>query len=339
MTRAKQSLALFLPHIKSPAKNSWLKDINYFSKVKGLLTKENNSKTWTIHPGIYQQEDYMLTVLNCDTVNKEPQLLIKPVKKLNLQLATQDSKKTSGASGLKLETVIPIKERACSEILNSASANMIASSDAPLEKNIKICSSKDFIQFTAQTENQKKSSFSFRKTKNILFKTSLGNQLHFFLQKLFYFPAEKLNHLIQASPFLSQEDQEKIKKALTYIQNIKEPNISSFFKTGYSEWSFKFQKKNIVLTGQIDLWSWSGEEISLLDYKSGGSKNVKNQLIFYSWVLDQMYQPKTLWMYECYPLEEKIEKTLYQPQHKELFENWLESLIADPNVSKEDDQL
>ena len=123
-----------------------------------------------------------------------------------------------------------------------------------------------------------------------------------------------------------QEDQEKIKKALIYIKNIKEPNISSFFKTGHSEWPFKFQKKNIILSGQIDLWSWSGEEISLFDYKSAVSKNVKNQLIFYSWILDQMYQPKALWMYECRPLEEKIEKTLYQPQHKELFENWFEAL-------------
>ena len=146
------------------------------------------------------------------------------------------------------------------------------------------------------------------------------------MQKLFYFPFDQLESLIDTSPFLSKADQEKIKKALLYIQELKEPDISSCFKTGYSEWPFKLQRKNIILKGQIDLWSWLGKEIYLFDYKSAVSKDVKNQLLFYSWALDQMYQPSAIWMCECYPLEKKTQKTLYQPQHRELFENWMKSL-------------
>ncbi|MCZ0932212.1 MAG: UvrD-helicase domain-containing protein, partial [Oligoflexia bacterium] len=91
MTRAKESLAVFLPHIKAPVKNSWLKGVNYFSKVKGLLKKDDSSKTWTIHQGVYQQDNYSLTVLDCDTVNKEPQTFIKPAKELNPQPVIKSS--------------------------------------------------------------------------------------------------------------------------------------------------------------------------------------------------------------------------------------------------------
>ena len=309
MTRAKDSLAVFFPHGAPPIKNSWLKEVDYFSKVKDLLQKENSSKTWRLHSGVYQQDNYSLTVLDCNTVNKNLQSFIKSL----------------AGTVTPSPAVIPAKAGISSE---PKTVNIVSVSDIPLKKDIKISSysSKDFIQFITQTEDQNKSDFSFVKTKNVLFKTSLGSQLHFFLQKLFYFPFEQLDSLIHTNPSLSKENQEKIKKALIYIKELKEPDFSSFFKTGYAEWPFKFQKQNITLKGQIDLWSWCGEEICLFDYKSAVSENVKNQLIFYSWILDQMYHPKAIWMYECYPLEEKIKKSLYQSQHKVLFETWLKSL-------------
>ena len=396
MTRAKDSLAVFFPHGKGPSANSWLRTVDYFSKIESLLQRDDKNKIWRLHSGFYQQANYNLKVLDCHNLNKKPQLIANsqtdnPISKTvsadpDLQTAPVDSKKNveSQASNPSESKSYPSSAFSNSDISSSRSAGPSAVSDsltssyaepsvvsesltssssksrtsAPVKavnttavpskqqkKAVNNYSSKDFIQFITQTESQKKSfiqtkrnpkspprpsqkksDFSFLKTKNILFKSSLGSQLHFFLQKLFYFPFEKLDSLIKSSPFLSQENQEKIKKALLYVQELKEPDISSCFKTGYSEWPFQLKKKNIVLKGQIDLWSWVGKEIYLFDYKSAVSKNVKNQLIFYSWILDHMYQPKAIWMYECYPLNEKIQKTLYQPQHKKLFADWFKSL-------------
>ena len=367
MTRAKESLAVFLPHGDLPKKNSWLREVDYFSKIKGLLQRDEKSKTWILNPGVYQQAGYNLTVLECHTLSKKPQWITGSSKEVKSKTDSQGLKTVSAVSDLQAEFIssrLNVKsknvhfsqvkdqiksknETVCSdpvmipdqsipsnqlvipakEGISPKPANVSAFLDVSLKKEMNNnYSSKDFIQFMTQTETQKEFDFSLVKTKNILFKTSLGSQLHFFLQKLFYFPSEKLDSLIKASPFLSEENQEKIKKALLYVQSLKEPDMSLFFKTGYSEWPFKFQKNGVILKGQIDLWSWLDGEICLFDYKSSVSSSVKNQLIFYSWILDQMYRPKALWMYECYPLEEKTQKTLYQPSHKKWFETWFKTL-------------
>ena len=339
MTRAKDSLTIFLPHDRQPKRNSWLKEVDYFHKVKGLLYKDEAEKIWLLNSGVYQKGDYSLTVKECNVFNKETQLIAgkkikSQVQKTSLGLcdrsASSNEQVSSSQSIFPKANVSKLSPKALSDVQSKTfpQADDINLSDRKLKNSAqnKSYSSKDFIQFITQPESHEKSDFSFKKTKNILFKSSLGSQLHFFLQKLFYFPFEKVEHLINVSPFLSKEDQERIKQALVYIKELKEPKISSCFKTGFSEWSFQLQREEIILKGQIDLWSWIGNEIYLFDYKSAVSKNVKNQLIFYSWILDQIYQAKAIWMYECYPLEEKTKKTLYQPQHKELFESWFMSL-------------
>ena len=315
MTRAKDSLAVFIPHGKEPKKNSWLKGVSYFDKIQNLSYKDRENKTWQLNSGFYKTENYILTVHDCNTFNKKSQLIISSSDKIKNQVKTIFSGNTD-------KDINFIQSK---DFIQAMSINLQDKTDKKTAQ-IKSYSSKNFIQFINQKEIEKQTKSSFKKAKNILFKSSLGSQLHFFLQKLFYFPFEKLESLIISSPFLSKENQEKIKKALIYVQNLTEPNMSDCFKNGFSEWSFKFQKEAIILKGQIDLWSWSGKEIYLFDYKSSFSKNVKDQLIFYSWILNQMYQPKAIWMYECYPLQENIKKTLYQPEHKELFDSWFSSL-------------
>ncbi|MCY4321917.1 MAG: UvrD-helicase domain-containing protein [Bdellovibrionaceae bacterium] len=311
MTRAKNSLALFIPHNKEPRKNSWLKGLDYFYRISGLLEHKASSKIWKLNSGIYSQKGYSLIVENCETINQDPQSYIQsdftdsfPADK-NSSFLTKDLSQSN----------------------SKASCNFITSNYKSFKKTVKInsFSSKDFIKFLDRSKDQK-NNISFSMTKNVLLKSCLGVQLHFFLQKLFYTSIEKLDFLIHSNPSLSKKNQEKIKKALIYIKELKDPNISSFFKTGYSEWSFKFKKQNIILKGQIDLWSWSDKDIYLFDYKSAVSKSVKNQLIFYAWILNQMYQPRAIWMHECYPLEEQIKKMKYSDQHEELFNNWFKTL-------------
>ena len=64
MTRAEESLALFVPQGKKPKKNSWLSRITYFEKIENLLNKNQ----WKFNTGIYQREKYLLTVKNCNTL-------------------------------------------------------------------------------------------------------------------------------------------------------------------------------------------------------------------------------------------------------------------------------
>ena len=122
MTRAQESLAVFLPHIKSPEKNSWLKGIDYFSKVKNLLQQNQASKTWKLNSGVYEKDSYSLTVLDCHSVNQKFQALISSSKKV------------------KTETV-----------------NIVSISSALLKEGIRnnSYSSKDFIQFMTQKRFKK----------------------------------------------------------------------------------------------------------------------------------------------------------------------------------------
>ena len=187
------------------------------------------------------------------------------------------------------------------------------------DKEHKINSKKEF-----SLDEKKDNPFYLSKTKNILFKINLGNYLHFFLQKLSYQSFEQVIILIENS-FLSQKDKEQIKQALIYIIQLKKPQMSLFVKTGFSEWPFKLQKRHILLQGRIDLWAWDSKEVHLFDYKSAVSQSLQaeKQLIFYSWVLEEFYHPKNIWMYEVYPFQGVIKKTLYSKFHRETVENWL----------------
>ena len=70
MTRAEESLAVFIPQGRSPEKNSWLHRINYFEKVENLLDKKNKQQ-WSLNSGVYDRDQYLLTVENCKKFKKE----------------------------------------------------------------------------------------------------------------------------------------------------------------------------------------------------------------------------------------------------------------------------
>ena len=170
--------------------------------------------------------------------------------------------------------------------------------------------------------------FIRQKEKNILFKKSLGLSLHGFLQKLSACQLEEVLSLVKSSP-LSFTHKEQITKALKYITGLKQPDMSRFFKTGFAEWPFRLKKQNILLTGQIDLWAKEDNAIHLFDYKSSREQSLKTQkqLLFYGFVLDEIYRPKKLYMYEMYPLQQSFKKTLFDPaKDAQEINLWLKSL-------------
>ena len=100
MTRAEQSLALFIPEGKKPEKNSWLSHVNYFKKVKKLMKEEEDQ--WSLNSGVYDRGQYLLTVKNCEKqeLEKAPG---EVYKKANLdknleKLKPNSNKKTDKSS-------------------------------------------------------------------------------------------------------------------------------------------------------------------------------------------------------------------------------------------------
>ena len=88
MTRAEQSLALFIPQGKKPQKNSWLSRVDYFKKIENLIQSEEKDQ-WYFNSGTYDRGQYLLTVKNCQELVLEKTLLKEdlksPVKKPDIK--------------------------------------------------------------------------------------------------------------------------------------------------------------------------------------------------------------------------------------------------------------
>ena len=380
MTRAKQSLALFIPNTV-PQKNSWLDRVCFFKEFSinqpsPLLLEEQYDekdetklKSWKLNEGFYKTDYYGFCIQSSESISESRGIFFD----FEVKEQKKEKKDISTAGGKGLKTVsIPIRSESFSSYrrekteklkpdryksyygnslsgkLEEGFATDQVDSDPVFGKNdcktitltgglkyfktdskLKTRSSINFVEDTGERKTlpeKNGNSFSLSKAKNTLFKTHLGNHLHFFLQRLSYQSFDQVQFLVKSS-FLTPKDQEQIQQALAYTAELKAPPLSLFLKTGFAEWPFKIQKDNILLQGQIDLWSWDDERIHLFDYKSSKSQSekAKKQLIFYSWILDQMYHPKKIWMYEVYPFDKAVFKSFYNRSHKGLFEKWLQN--------------
>ena len=348
MTRAKQSLSLFVPN-SVPEKNSWLKEISFFEKSilsdskKLLLDKEDKEKitSWKLNEGIYREKEYIFCVKSSESICQFPKKFINsylkapPLKKEDHKKEDhkkEDHKKEDHKKEVSVLTgnsslfgnPLSLKVKSSQDFVNDCLEDSVPNRE-DFNEDEKEISNKNILILSQKKQNKEnKDSIYLPKIKNILFKTHLGNQLHFFLQKLSYQTLGELILFIEKIS-LSKEDKEKIRKALIYIDQLKDPRMKFFLKTGFAEWPFKIQKKNILLQGQIDLWAWDGQQIQLFDYKSSRNQSSKNkkQLAFYSWILDECYHPEKIWMYELYPFQQKLEKTLYNKTHKQCVDYWL----------------
>ncbi len=296
MTRAKESLALLLPsmEIKKP---SWLNKTSFFRPYADITYKDGNPdksiQTWSLKEKIYQKNNYSFMV-------------------------KKHFKFSSGKQPMETSVdVIPSYKN----------------------KDIKmnpIKSPKDFCldmgegvpaHLSMEGQNNKTQKIIIPHIKNKIFNMSLGNYLHYYLQMLSKHSLESIISQLDYV-YLSEKEKIKIQEGLEYIVNLKNPDFNYFFKNGKTEWSFKFKKENVTLQGRIDLWGKKRDkDLWVFDYKSGSSQNVKKQLIFYSWVLDNMYQFETVKMCEVYPFEKRIEIQDYKENHQKEMENWLKKLI------------
>lgn len=306
MTRAKESLALFIPNSK-PQKNSWLSRphfdsfLNKFSNSENIpIDEKNKISSWKLNPDNYKRENYSLCVRSSEEFS-ESQEILKSSRKI------KQKKNQTPADSFSSKTNIQSSVQS---------------------KPLHIKSSKDFVEDILKNVSPDKSeqdSFILPKTKNILFAGNVGTHLHLYLQKMSRLSIDQISPLLENS-FLSLEKKKQIKQALIYVQQLKDPDMNYFLKEAHSEWSFKVQKQNVLLKGQIDLWAWKSDEIFVFDYKSSPSPKDEKQLIFYSWILDEIYHPKKIRMYAIYPFQTKTSFLLYEESHKKLFEDWLSGM-------------
>ncbi len=116
-------------------------------------------------------------------------------------------------------------------------------------------------------------------------KTQKGTDLHKFFESL------KYNSIAEVAQGLPDAD----RKALQWLTDQKEVNLREMFDRGHVEWGFGLKVKSggqtRMVQGQIDAWGFVGDDLYILDYKTGSTKYLDkafDQLRAYAGCLKQM---------------------------------------------------
>ena len=123
-----------------------------------------------------------------------------------------------------------------------------------------------------------------------------------------YFEALKYLSLNEVTLHLSDKD----KKAIEWMLNQKEVNLTKILDVGHVEWGFGLQIGPKMIQGQIDAWSILGSEFYILDYKTGQQKYLDkayDQLEFYAFCLKEMgllKESHQIKLVVIYPMDEVV---------------------------------
>jgi ATP-dependent helicase/nuclease subunit A len=96
---------------------------------------------------------------------------------------------------------------------------------------------------------------------------------------------------LRYQPELWSNPGDKYAETLSYLKSIREVPMDIIIATGQPEWHFVLRHGNQCLDGHIDLWSRIGEEVWLVDYKTGALKDWKktlSRLERQAWALREM---------------------------------------------------
>jgi ATP-dependent helicase/nuclease subunit A len=126
-----------------------------------------------------------------------------------------------------------------------------------------------------------------------------------------------LHRLFESTKYLSRDQvldkaTTDEKAALKWLLNLKEIPFQSILDHGYAEWGFGLKTQLGTIQGQIDLWGRIGNQVYILDYKTGSSlysEKAVSQLSRYSECLKKMNFIKpndSIQLVVLYPFEEKI---------------------------------
>lgn len=313
-TRAQESLSLLIP-IEKPQVNSWLKGQIFFDDFKN--NNHNNNHTFDLKEGEHKRKNYKI-------------LISKKIEAKGDKSLSKNHSKVPIIKPYNFKTKSPIQEEELKSSKDFEKSFLTKSQTFDSQTSTK----KQKMTYSHQNEkeNQTKNKKSYQnenkkvikiQMKNTVLKTIAGNHLHLYCKKLSSQSLQSVLNEVENN-FLTNQNQLEIKKALEYVYNLKELDMKFFLKQGYSEWPFKWKQGSCILQGQIDLWGFYKDDIYVFDYKSSFSQKVEKQLIFYSWVLNQMHQPKNIMMIAMYPFEKDFNSKKYSPEHEKEVKTWLQ---------------
>lgn len=130
-----------------------------------------------------------------------------------------------------------------------------------------------------------------------------GTEAHAIFESLKYSSVEST---------LERVEDPEIKEAVKFIATSTEVPLLDVIQKGHAEWGFSFQHDDFWIQGQIDLWGQVGEDVWIVDYKTGSSDYAATafeQLKAYTWALYRMnFVQKTskVHLAVVYPFEKKI---------------------------------
>lgn len=150
-------------------------------------------------------------------------------------------------------------------------------------------------------------SFQAELTAEALVKKNRGTQVHKLFEVLKYHSWKGAEAWAASQPASGGATKNEFKKALKYIQSLKEIPMEEILEQGHSEWPFQVSMDGQWIEGQIDLWAEVGGVIWIIDYKTGSKKNVDSawkQLSWYGKALNEMGYKGPQKHVVLYPLEE-----------------------------------
>ena len=308
LTRAEDTVTLMVPSSKPPA-HTWFQRFNFFRELENASPEEKQKE---------------ISKKNSKDAEKKKRHLSTDLKK------SQTIPSTSTSS---IKTGLHVREKYCFLVEHNPmeeTAYQKESPPPPLLHSFKAIQDKSPCQKTAgdfvqdMIPSDQKTDFILEREKNVFFKTDQGRYLHDCLKLLSMQSLDILQKKISQRNFPKEEKKEFL-SALQWVDGLKEPNMNHFLKTGFAEWLFQWKTNTVTLQGRIDLWGWKENVLWVFDYKSSmkTSSTVDYQLAFYSYVLEQIYQPKQIRMCALYPFAQKTECISYSEEHKKQVSRWV----------------
>jgi ATP-dependent helicase/nuclease subunit A len=152
-----------------------------------------------------------------------------------------------------------------------------------------------------------------------LAKAYRGTEAHRIFESLKYAPVVEVLNSVEEPDLIG---------AIEYIVDSVEAPLMKIIENGHAEWGFSFKHGEFWVQGQIDLWGQVGNEVWLVDYKTGSthfSETAFEQLQAYAWALHKMgFVPfgAEIHLAVVYPFEQtiKVEKNILPQSLVQKFE-------------------
>ncbi|MGE4130870.1 MAG: UvrD-helicase domain-containing protein [Bdellovibrionales bacterium] len=120
---------------------------------------------------------------------------------------------------------------------------------------------------------------------------------------------QRLHQMFEKAKHHSIQDVSYVEPYLQFVMGLETPPMKKLFAVGHAEWGFQVMTGRGPLEGQIDFWAEDGEDIHLVDYKTGdpdGAKKALQQLSIYAWALRRFGHIQRMHLHAIFPVYERV---------------------------------